>query len=937
MTDNTDTNRSGDPDHFFLIDGTHFTFRAFHAIPMLTRSDGTPINAVLGFVNMLMGLLEDTDANHIAVIFDSGHRTFRNDIFAEYKANRPPLPEELRPQMPLIREATRAFNVAFVELAGYEADDLIATYTRLAREAGGEVTIVSSDKDLMQLVGDGVVMLDSMKNQRIGPEEVKNKFGVAPNKVVDVQALAGDAIDNVPGIPGIGVNTAAQLINEYGELDTVLQRAGEIKQPKRRANLIEHAAQARISRELVRLRADVPVPASLQSMARKSPQPEALLGFLAAQEFKTVLTRVRNQLAAEGVAIPELEPAPETSATGSIEVAYRLVRTRAELQEWIECARSNGVLSLQTHTAFLDPHRAALVGISLCVAPGQACYVALQHPSSPHSAGSEAGGDGGQRDFMEIEQALQLLRPLLADPAVLKIGYDIKSDMVVLTRYDVPVIPVDDVLLLAYVLEGTSQDHALEALARQYLGQAIASYKDIVGTGKAQVAFDQVALDRAVYYAAERADSILRLAGSLKPRLVTERVTRVYETLERPLIAVLVSMEVSGVNLDRAQLELLTEDFAVRMQRLEAECHTLAGHPFNPGSPKQLGELLFGEMGLQGGNKGKTGAYSTGADVLEGLAATGYELPARVLDWRQISKLKSTYTDALVEQINPNTGRVHTCFLMASASTGRLASAEPNLMNIPIRTEEGRKIRRAFVTEPGRRLLSLDYSQIELRLLAHIADIAALKEAFHEGQDIHALTASQMFGIPVEQIGPAERRRAKAINFGIIYGISAFGLARQLGIPQREAAHTIQAYFERYPGIRDYMERTKEFCRAHGFVTTLFGRRCRIAGIHEKNQAHRSFAERAAINAPIQGSAADVLKRAMIRVPPALERHGLARAARLLLTVHDELLFEVDNEAAEQTADVVRRVMENAASPAVELTVSLTVESGVAESWDQAH
>ena len=936
----TTPQHQNDPDqHLCLVDGSGFLFRAFHALPLMTRPDGTPVNAVLGFTNMLLKLLDDLQATHVAVIFDSARETFRNEIFPEYKANRPDPPDELIPQFPLVRDATRAFNVECIERPGFEADDLIATYARQALAEGFDVMIVSSDKDLMQLVSDRVSMFDALKNRRIGPAEVKEKFGVGPERVVDVQALAGDSTDNVPGVPGIGVKTAAQLIHTYGDLDSLLARASEIKQPKRRQSLIDFAEQAKLSRELVRLRDDVPTDVTVPQLRRQDPDPAQLLAFLNEQDFKSVMAKVQHRLAASGEAVSQAAKAQPTTR-------YELVQSVEVLQDWVTRARYAGAVAIDTETTSLDESRADLVGISLCVQPGHACYIPLAH--RPPESASEADGSPSsveqppfvQREPLEqipLAAALDLLRPLFADPSVLKIGHNLKYDMVVLRRYGVAISPLDDTMLMSYVLDGGSHGHGMDELAALHLDHRTIPFKDVTGTGKSQITFDLVPLDRALAYAAEDADVTLRLHRFLKPRLPAERMVTPYETLERPLVPVLADVETDGILVDRAKLEQLSLEFAERQRALEQDVYRLAGHEFNVGSPKQLGEVLFDELRLEGGHKGKSGAYATGADVLESLAAEGHELPATVLEWRQLDKLKSTYTDALVEQINPRTGRVHTSFAMAAASTGRLSSTNPNLQNIPIRTEDGRKIRHAFVAEPGRILVSLDYSQIELRLLAHIAGIDALKRAFHDGLDIHALTAAQMFGIDAGTVDPAMRRQAKAINFGIIYGISAFGLSRQLGISNEEAAAYMKAYFERYPGIQDYMTRTKQFCREHGYVETLFGRRCHVPGIHDKNAARRNFAERAAINAPIQGTAADVLKRAMIRVPPALARHGLDARARMLLTVHDELLFEVDEAAGDQTAGVVKAVMESACLPALSLSVPLTVDVGQGRSWGEAH
>jgi len=930
------------PRHLFLVDGSGYIFRAFHALPPMTRADGTPVNAVYGFTNMLLKLMEDSDADLIAVVFDVDRHSFRNDIYAEYKAHRPPPPPELVPQFTLIREATRACNVPVVELAGYEADDLIATYARLAAAEGDEVTIVSSDKDLMQLVGGRISMLDPIKNRRIGEAEVREKFGVGPEKVVDVQALAGDSTDNVPGVPGIGVKTAAELINAYGDLDTLLARAGEIKQPKRREALQSHAALARTSRELVRLRDDVPLPAPLDSFARRAPEADQLLPFLTHNQFRTILARVEPRLAkpapgspkaAESstpVAAAPVEPAhPAAEHRGSR--AYVLVQDAATLADWIARARSAGVVAFDTETTSLDTMRAELVGFSLALEPGVACYVPLGHKSG----GDLLGGEALLDNQIPAAEALPLLKPLLEDESVLKIGQNIKYDMEIMARLGITVAGYDDSMLISYVLEGGAHGHGMDELSELHLGHKTITYDEVAGSGKTQVGFERVALDKACAYAAEDADVTLQLHRILKPRLLAERLVTVYETIDRPLVPVVAAMEMAGVKVDASELRRLSNDFAQRLLELEGQIHKLAGRPFNIGSPKQLGEVLFDELGLGAGKKGKTGAYATGADVLEELAAQGHELPSRVLDWRQLSKLKSTYTDALVGQINPATGRVHTSYALAATSTGRLSSTDPNLQNIPVRTEEGRKIRHAFIAEPGHKLLSVDYSQIELRLAAHIADVAALKQAFKEGADIHAMTASQVFGIPAEGMDPMVRRRAKAINFGIIYGISAFGLAQQLGIPQAEARAYIDAYFAKYPGIVDYMERTKAAARRMGYVTTLFGRRCHMPGIADKNPARRSFMERASINAPIQGTAADIIKRAMIRMPPALAKAKLS--ARMLLQVHDELVFEVPEAELPETAKVVKKVMEGAALPALDLSVPLIADVGIGRNWAEAH
>jgi DNA polymerase-1 len=930
----------GVPGHLYLIDGSGYLFRAYFAISKarpMTRSDGTPTTAVFGFTNMMLKLIAEAEADeakdYFAVIFDSGRKSFRNDIYDGYKANRPEPPEDLIPQFPLVREATRALNVPCIEMPGYEADDLIATYARQAAARGMKVTIVSSDKDLMQLVGGNITMLDPINNRIIGRDEVIEKFGVPPEKVVDVQALAGDSSDNVPGVPGIGVKTAAELINTYGDLETLLARASEIKQPKRRENLLANAELARISRKLVTLKDDVPLKEQLEDLRLRPRDPAMLRKFLEEQEFKSILVRLSDQLGTSATADAPPVPAEVVHATRPSDAKYALVQNEAQLAGWVARATARGIVAVNTETNTTDAVRAELVGFAMALGPGDACYIPVAHAGT--SGAFSLDLDGPPPAQVARDRALALLKPLLEDPAVLKVGHDVKYDSVVLARYGIAMSPIDDTMLLSYVLESGLHGHELDELSTLMLNHQTIRFADVAGSGRNQVTFDRVPLDKARDYAAERVDIAWRLHDLLKPRLVTDRLATVYETIERPLIPVLAAMERAGITVDRAELRRLSREFGERIAALEAEIHKLAGRPFNIGSPKQLGEVLFDEMGLEGGKKGKTGAYTTGADVLETLAAQGHDLPARVLDWRQLSKLKSTYTDTLVEQINPETGRVHTRFAMAIASTGRLSSNDPNLQNIPIRTEEGRKIRHAFVAAPGTKLVSLDYSQIELRLLAHVADIPALKKAFREGIDIHALTASEMFGVPVEGMDPMVRRRAKAINFGIIYGISAFGLANQLGIPREEAARYINAYFERYPGIRDYMERSKAAARERGYVTTPFGRRIHVTGIKDKNPAIRSFSERVSINAPLQGGAADIIKRAMIRVPPALERAKLG--ARMLLQVHDELLFEVPEAEVDETIATVKAVMERACHPAAELSVPLVVEAGVGRNWAEAH
>ena len=953
--------------HLFLIDGSGYIFRAYHALPPLNRPDGTPVNAVLGFSRMLTQLLDDPEVDHVAVILDAGRTTFRNEIYDKYKANRPEPPEDLIPQFPLIREAASAFGMPSVELAGFEADDLIATYARLAVEAGAKCTIVSSDKDLMQLVRPGVDMMDPMKMRKIGPAEVIEKFGVTPDKVVDVQALAGDSTDNVPGAPGIGIKTAALLINEYGDLETLLKRAGEIKQPKRREALEQNAELIRISKKLVQLKDDVPPPADPDSFDKNRPDPNVLLPWLEMQGFNSLIPKFTKELGeATNPVAPSATPAPvkkaETVEAKPAQAAraksnrpftaadYELIKDEKALDEWVAEATKAGTVAFDCETDALDSNNAGLVGVSLALLDGpwgnvnssrrRAAYLPLGHRAPGGEAqgaldlggASEKTGDGKLLpDQIPLNKAIAKLKPLLEDPSVLKVGQNIKYDMAVFRRYGVAIGPVDDTMLLSFVLDAGKHNHGMDELAERYLNQTTIKFSDVAGSGAKQVSFDRVPIDKARDYAAEDADVTMRLWAQFKPRITAEHMVAMYETIERPLIPVLLDMEQAGIKVDAAQLRKLSADFEKRLAELEIELHKIAGREFNVASPKQLGEILFDEQNLPGGKRSKNGSWVTDAAVLDELAAAGHALPVKILEHRQIAKLKGTYTDALVRELDAKTGRVHTSYHMTGAATGRLASTDPNLQNIPVRTEEGRKIRQAFIAEKGHQLLSADYSQIELRLLAHVADIASLKEAFARGDDIHAITASEMFGVAVKGMDPQVRRRAKAINFGIIYGISAFGLANQLGIGQQEAREYIAKYFQRYPGIRDYMERTKEYARKHGYVQTPFGRKIHLKYINEKNQGMRAFSERAAINAPLQGGAADIIKRAMIRLPGALASARLK--ARMLLQVHDELLFEVPDKEIDKTKAVARKVMEGAAT----LSVPLVVDTGVGATWAAAH
>lgn len=992
-------------DHLFLVDGSGFIFRAFHAIPALNRkSDGLPVNAVSGFCNMLWKLLKDarnTDVGvtptHFAVIFDYSSKTFRNELYDLYKANRSAPPEDLVPQFGLIRHATRAFNLPCIETEGFEADDIIATYARQAEAIGADVTIISSDKDLMQLVTANVHMYDAMKDKQISVPDVIEKWGVAPEKMIDLQAMTGDSTDNIPGIPGIGPKTAAQLLNEYGDLDTLLSRAGEIKQQKRRENIIANAELARLSRQLVALRTDVPLEMPLDALTLEPQDGPKLIAFLKAMEFTTLTRRVAETTGADAAAIdaahvpvergaqahgPDLEAAEDLASgktmvldesavenvsaiasklegttpaglassreaifsAAKIDVsAYQTIRTIEELDRWIAMARAAGLVAFDTETTSLDPMQAELVGFSLAIAnngkdaSGQeiiAAYVPIAHKTG---SGGDLFSDGIKLAPGQIpaREAIERLKALLEDPAVLKVAQNLKYDYLLVKRLGIVMQSFDDTMLMSYVLEAGKGLHGMDALSERWLGHTPIAYKDVAGSGKSGVTFDFVDIDKATAYAAEDADVTLRLWMVLKPRLAADCLVSVYERLERPLLPVLARMEERGITVDRQILSRLSGELAQKAAAFEEDIYKLAGETFNIGSPKQLGDILFGKMGLPGGSKTKTGQWSTSAQVLEDLAAEGVELPRKIVDWRQLTKLKSTYTDALPGYVHAETKRVHTSYSLASTTTGRLSSSEPNLQNIPVRTAEGRKIRTAFVSTPGNKLLSADYSQIELRVLAHVADIPQLRNAFENGIDIHAMTASEMFGVPVEGMPSEVRRRAKAINFGIIYGISSFGLANQLSIGRSEAGEYIKKYFERFPGIRDYMENTKAIARDKGYVETIFGRRINYPEIKSSNPSVRAFNERAAINAPIQGSAADVIRRAMIRIEPALEKANLS--ARMLLQVHDELIFEVEEAQIEDTLSLVVSIMENAAMPAIDMRVPLKVDARAASNWDEAH
>lgn len=967
----------------YLVDGSGYIFRAYHALPPLTRpSDKLPVGAVAGFCNMLWKLLCDSKEDaptHFAVIFDASAVTFRNALYEGYKSDRPQPPEDLRPQFPLIRDAVRAFNLPCLEQIGFEADDIIATYARQADALGFEVVIVSSDKDLMQLVTDNICMLDTMKNRTICRAEVIEKFGVPPEKVIEVQALAGDSIDGVPGVPGIGIKTAAQLIEEFGTLENLLDNAHTIKQQKRREKLIENAEQARISKKLVTLDCEVPLTVPIEDLEVEPPRGPDVIAFCKAMEFNSLTKRIATALDCDAEAI---EPAkleikfwppeggvpekpttlshasymkrveedfpspslpiqfirPEDTSVQSNAVAtalfdhgrYETITSLDALKIWIERAYAKGHVAIDTETSSIDAQTAELIGISLATDVNEAGYIPLQH-----RAGDTLFESGLREGQLPLQDVADLLKPLFRDSAILKIAQNAKYDLNVLRRYSLDFTPFDDTMLLSYVIEGGNGLRGLDELAKRFLNHTPISFKDVTGAQKGKKDFALVPLKEAACYAAEDADIALRLWKIFRPRLLKDGLVNVYETLERPLVPVLSEMESRGIFIDKQKLSALSAQFAKSLEALQIEISELAGESFNIGSPKQLGDILFGKLGLPGGKKTASGQWATDASCLEELAASGEKLPRKILEWRQLSKLKSTYTDALPTYINSRTGRVHTCFSLASTSTGRLSSSEPNVQNIPIRTEEGRKIRSAFIAARGHKLISADYSQIELRILAHMADIPALKRAFSNGDDIHAMTASEMFNVPMKDMDPQIRRRAKAINFGIVYGISAFGLANQLSISREEAGQYIKTYFERFPGIRDYMNDMKELCRAQGYVTTMFGRRCAYPQIKSGNPAQRAGLERAAINAPIQGTAADIIRRAMIRMDKALEDKNLK--TQMLLQVHDELVFEAPDEEVETAIPLICSVMSQAALPTINLSVPLEVDAKAAQNWEGAH
>lgn len=923
-----------DDDEIFLVDGSGYIFRAYYAVPQnLTNPQGVPVGAVLGFCNMMVKLLKDLQAPYVAVIFDAARKNFRYDIYADYKANRSETPPDLIPQFGLIREATRAFGLPALEMEGFEADDLIATYAREALRQGKKVTIVGSDKDLMQLMREGVRIYEPIKGRYLSADDVMNKFGVVPGKVPDVQALVGDASDNVPGVPSIGAKTAAQLINEYGSLEELLARVDEIKQPKRRAVLAENAEIARISKQLVTLRDDVPLPITIDEMHTHDVNTPELAAFLNMQGFKSVAARLHLTALAPAAIAPYADAAPRQSTPAARDLPpvadnqYQLIQNKDALAAVIARAYETGTLAVDTETTGLTPAKAQLVGICLSPELGKGYYVPLAHRHPPQDL---LGGPAEAIRQMDLTEAIALLRPVLEDPRVLKIGHNMKYDWQMIARQGVRMDPVDDTMLMSWVLDGGHHGHGMDELALLFCDHQNITFEEVAGKGKNQITFDLVPLERARDYAAEDAEITLRLWHILKPRLAQEQCVRIYEDIERPIIPVIADMELAGIRVDPVFLKELSTEFGKKLMVLEQEIYKLAGHEFNIASPKQMGVVLFEEMGLNGGSKTKGGDWSTAADVLEDLAHE-HEIVAKIMAWRQLAKLKSTYTDTLQEQINPATGRVHTSFHMTGTNTGRLSSTDPNLQNIPIRTEEGRRIRRAFIAAPGHKLLSVDYSQVELRLAAELAGVKALQQAFRDKVDIHALTASQVFGVPLDQVTPDLRRSAKAVNFGIIYGISGWGLAKQLGVTPAEASQFITAYLKNFREIQDYMEARKEEARAYGYVKTLYGRKCMINFINSKIMGQRAGAERQAINAPLQGTAADIMKLAMARMPRALAEAGLK--ARMLLQVHDELIFEVPDNELEATAALVKRVMENAAS----LNVPLAAEAGFADNWSDAH
>ena len=917
-----------------LVDGSGFIFRAYYALPPLTRKDGTPINAVMGYCNMIWRLIAETKTDSLAVIFDTASKTFRNEIYKEYKANRSEAPEDLVPQFSLIREATKAFNIPYIELAGYEADDIIATYASQASSEGWEVDIISSDKDLMQLVKDNVKMIDPMKMITIDKEQVFKKFGVYPDRVIDVQALAGDSTDNIPGVPGIGIKTAAELINHYGDLESLLTRAHEIKQPKRKENLVNFADLARISMKLVTLSDDVKEIEDFKKFKRQDIDLNKLKTFLLAQGFNSLIGRLPNEdgfIESKSAYVALPQDKEEKQSKLDIDINYKLITEEKDLINWVRGVYLKGIVAVDTETTSIDSVSADLVGVSLSFEPGNAIYIPLAHKSKEGAIIAE------EIKQIDVNKALSILKPVLEDPSIIKIGQNIKYDMTILKNAgNINIYPIHDTMLMSFVLDaGKHIGHGMDALAKAHLNISTISYSEITGKGKEQVTFDYVSLDKALVYAAQDADITLRLYLNFNRRLIKEKMVTLYESIERPLPSVISNMERNGVGIDPSYLKGLSAAFFKKMIPIQEKIFVLAEEDFNIASPKQLGEILYNKLGLKGGKKGKSGLYSTSAEVLEKLGQDGNEICKLVISWRGLQKLKSTYSDALVEQINPSTNRVHTHFQMTGAMTGRFSSSNPNLQNIPIKSEDGRAIRKAFIAQKGKKLIAFDYSQIELRLLAEVAKIDPLIEAFKNGIDIHKLTASQVFGIKPEDVTGEMRRNAKAINFGIIYGQSAFGLAKQLNISRTEAKEYIDSYFFQYPGIKKYMENTQDFARRNGYVETVFGRRCYVPSINDKNPMRRAGAERQAINAPLQGAAADIIKRSMKNIPEILNDHKID--AKLILQVHDELIFECAEIEADRLIPIIKSIMVNAPNPSFKMIVPLEVEAGIGNNWDEAH
>ena len=916
-------------DHFYLIDGSGYIFRAYYALPPLTRkSDGMPTGAVSGFCNMLFKLLEDSKSSenlqkptHFAVIFDSARKNFRNEIYSDYKANRSDAPEDLIPQFDFIRKSVLAFNLPSIELLNYEADDLIATYVEQILLAGAKVTIVSSDKDLMQLYKKDVRIYDPMKNKFISEDDVKNKFGVKPNKVIDVQSLAGDSSDNVPGVPGIGVKTAAELINKYGTLEKLLEKAGEIKQNKRRETIIENKDKAIVSKKLVTLKKDVPVKDSLEDFILKNIDKDKLFNFLREMEFNRLLSSVIS-IYGEPNYSKEKNNLEDKDKIKIDTKKYKLINSIKELDLWIKEAEEKGEFAVDTETTSLDPHQADLVGISLSTEIGKACYIPINHNTG---------------NCLKKDEVINKIKPLLEDKSVKKIGQNIKFDYIIFYHLGINMSSMEDTMLISYVLDAGKNRHNMDTLSQIHLGHKTISYKEIVGTGKKQINFREVEINKAAEYASEDADITLRLYRVLKNNLLSEKLENIYELFEKPLIKILAKMEINGIKVDDKFLKILSKKFEKKIQELEKKIFKISKKEFNIASTKQLGEIMYNELKISSLKKTKKGSFATSATVLEDLAFKGNELPKLVLDWRQISKLKNTYSDSLQEHINSNTKRVHTSFLLAATTTGRLASSDPNLQNIPIKSEDGRDIRKSFIAEKGNVLISADYNQIEMRILADLADVKELKKAFNNNHDIHSLTASQVFNIDIKKVSSDMRRKAKAINFGIIYGISQYGLAKQIMVSNQEAEEFLKSYFLKFPEIKSYMESTIKFCRKSGYVSNIFGRRSHITGINDKNFNVRNFQERAAINAPIQGSASEIMRLAMIRLNKKLEdiEHD---KCKMLLQIHDELIFEVSKSEEKKVAKIIKDEMTSVKdSDLHSFSTPLTVDLNIGDNWGLLH